>query len=119
MQTILGERDMGEQLGARTPARDRMRGRRWLCDRLAAPARELLAHVLDHLPLARNELQRLGHVLADLAQGSAAAARAGRRQRIDDAFARQMLRQGPARRLAPLERWYRDLVARRGHAGCR
>src|SRR6266508_371220 len=28
--------------------------------RLAAAAGELLAHVLDHLPLARNELQRLG-----------------------------------------------------------
>ena len=58
-------------------ARDRMRRRRRLGDLLAAPARELLAHVLDHLPLARHQLQRLGHVLAQLAQ-RAAAARAGR-----------------------------------------
>jgi hypothetical protein len=29
---------------------------------LQAPARELRADVLDHLPLPRNELQRLGHV---------------------------------------------------------
>ena len=81
---------------------------------LAGPAGELLAHVLDHLPLARDELQRLGHVLADLAQGRPAAARAGRRQRIDDALARQMLGQRPARRLAPLERRHIDCCARRG-----
>ena len=35
---------------------------------LAGAAGELLAHVLDHLPLPRDQLQRLGHVLADLAQ---------------------------------------------------
>ena len=68
MQAVLGEQDMGEQLRARAPARDRVRWRRRLADRFAGPAGELLAHVLDHLPLARNELQRLGHVLADLAQ---------------------------------------------------
>ena len=113
MQAVLGEQDMGEQLGAGAPARDRMRGRRRLGDRLAGAAGELLAHVLDHLPLARNELQRLGHVLADLAQGAAAAARAGQGRRIDDALARQMLGQRPARRLAPLERRHRDLLARR------
>ena len=49
--------------------------------------------MLDHLPLPRNELQRLGHVLADLAQSAIAAARAGRGYRIDDAFARQVLGQ--------------------------
>jgi len=37
--------------------------RRWrLGDRLAGPARELLAHGLDHLPLSRNHLERLGDV---------------------------------------------------------
>ena len=68
MQAVLGEQDMGEQLRPRAPAGDRVRWRRRLADRFAGPAGELLAHVLDHLPLARNELQRLGHVLADLAQ---------------------------------------------------
>ena len=68
MQAVFGEQDMGEQRGPGTSARDRVRWRRRLGDRLAGPAGELLAHVLDHFPLARNELQRLGHVLADLAQ---------------------------------------------------
>ena len=113
VQAVLGEQDMGEQLRPGAPARDRVRGRRRLGDRLAGPAGELLAHVLDHLPLPRNELQRLGHVLADLAQPAVAAARAGRGRRIDDALARQMLGQRPARRLAPLERRHRDLL------GCR
>lgn len=56
-----------------------MRGGRRLGDRFASPADELLAHVLDHLPLARNELQRLGHVLANLAQSTVTAAWAGAR----------------------------------------
>jgi hypothetical protein len=104
---------MGEQLRARASARDRVRGRRWLCDRLAGPAGDLLAHMLDHLPLPRDELQRLGHVLADLAQRPAATTGTDRWQRIDDALARQMLRQGPSCRLAPLKRRHRNLVARR------
>ena len=103
MQAVLGEQHMRQQARPGAAARDRVRRRRRLGDRLAAPARELLAHVLDHLPLARHQLQRLGHVLAQLVQG-AAAARAGRRRRIDHALARQMLGQRPARRLAPRRR---------------
>src|SRR5262245_24069544 len=38
---------------------------------------------------------------------------------LDDPFARQLLRQGPARRLPPLERRHLYPVARRGHPGCR
>ena len=68
MQAVLGEQDMRQQPRPGAPARDRMRRRRRLGDRLAGPAGELLAHVLDHLPLARHQLQRLGHVLAELAQ---------------------------------------------------
>src|SRR2546430_957226 len=48
---------------------------------------------------------------------AAAAAWAGQRRRIDDAFARQMLRERTARRLAPFEGLHRYLVARRH--GCR
>ena len=64
--------------------------RRRLRDRFAGTAGELLAHVLDHFPLTWDELQRLGHVLADLEvvppqHGDAAG------QRIDNAFARQMI----------------------------
>ena len=69
--------------------------------------------MLDHLPLPRNELQRLGHVLADLAQCHAAAARAGRGRRIDNALARQMLRQWSAGRTTPLERGHHNLLGRR------
>ncbi len=74
MQAVLDGQDVGQQLGSRTSARDRMRGCRRLGDRFAGAADELLAHVLDHLPPTRNELQRLGHVLADLAQSAVTAA---------------------------------------------
>jgi hypothetical protein len=104
---------MGEQLGARAPARDWMRWGRRLRDRFAGPAGELLAHVLDHFPLARDELQRLGHVLTDLAQYPAPTARAGRGHRIDDTLARQMLGQRTARRPAPFEGRHHNLLARR------
>ena len=50
-------------------------------DPLAVPAGELLAHRLDDLPLARDHLQRLGDVLAQLRQAVRAAARAGCRRR--------------------------------------
>lgn len=81
-----------------------MRESRRLGDRSTGPASELLAHVLDHFPLARNELQHLGYVLADLAQPVVPAAWAGRRHPIDNALPWQVLRQRPARRLAALER---------------
>jgi hypothetical protein len=69
--------------------------------------------VLDHFPLARDELQRLGYVLTDLAQCPAPTARAGRGRRVDDALARQMLGQRTARRPAPLEAAHHDLRPRR------
>ncbi len=73
------------------------RGRR-LADLLAVAAGELLANVLDHLPLARDHLQRLGDVLTQLAQPRAAAALAGCRPRHDHPLARQVLGEGLARR---------------------
>ena len=63
---------------------------------------KLLAHMLDHLPLRRDALQRLGHVLSELPevvppqQGSTA------RCRMHEPFARQALRQRAASRLAVL-----------------
>ena len=112
VQAVLGEQHMREQQWPGPAACDRMRRRRRLRDALARAAGELLAHVLDHLPLARDELQRLGHVLADLVQ-SPAATGAGRSGRIDDPLAWQMLGQRPARRLAPLDDPDRNLLARR------
>ncbi len=45
---------------------DRMEGGRRLRDRLAMPAAELLPHMLGHEPLPRHDIERLGHILADL-----------------------------------------------------
>ena len=92
------EQDHRQQAGAGPAAGDDMERRRRLADRLAVAAGELLAHVLDHLPLPRDHLQRLGDVLAQLAQPRAAAARAGGRRRLDHPLARQMLGEGLARR---------------------
>ena len=112
VQGVFEEQHLREQRRSGASARDRMRGRRRLRNRLAGAAGELLAHVLDHLPLARHDFQRLGHVLAQLAQ-HAAAARAGRRRGIDDALARQVLRQRAARRLLPLEAAHLNSVGAR------
>ena len=51
-----------------------MRGRRRLADRLAIPARELPARVLDHLPARRLALQHLADILSQLAQVAASRA---------------------------------------------
>src|SRR5215831_7008767 len=80
-----------------------MIGRRRLADRLAVAAAELLADVLDHLPLPRDHLDRLADVLAELAQPGAAAARALRRRRLDHPLARQVRRKGLARRALAAE----------------
>src|SRR6266851_714088 len=71
---------------------------RSLADLLAVAAGELLADVLDHLPLTRDHLQRLGDVLAQLAQPRAATAQAGGRARLDHPLARQMRGERMARR---------------------
>ena len=80
---------MAKQVRAGPATRRDVERRRRLADPLAIPARHLLAHVLDHLPLARDHLQRLGDRLAELAQARAAAAVAGGGRRNDDALARQ------------------------------
>src|SRR5882672_10693603 len=55
-------------------ARDHMEGRRRLRDRLARPAAELLAHVLGHEPLPRDDIEGFGDILPDLRELRAAAA---------------------------------------------
>jgi len=92
------EQDHRQQAGAGPAAGQHMEWRRGLADLLAIAARELLADVLDHLPLPGNDLQCLGDVLAELAQPRAAAAQANRRPRLDYPLARQMLGKGLARR---------------------
>ncbi len=94
------EQDHGQQVRPGKAARRDMERRRRLGDRLARPAGELLAHRLDHLPPARDHLQRLGDVLAQLRQLRRAAARAAVRRGDHDALARQMGGEGLARRAA-------------------
>jgi hypothetical protein len=64
-------------------------GSRRLADLLAVAAGELLADMLDHFPLPRDDLQRLGDILAQLAQPRAAAAKANGRSRLDHPLVRR------------------------------
>jgi hypothetical protein len=91
------EQDHRQKTGTGPAPGDHMERRRSLADLLAVPAGELLADMLDHLPLARDHFQRLGDVLAQLAQPLAAAANASGRSRHDHPLARQMLGEGLAR----------------------
>ena len=65
---------------------------RRLGDGLAGTAGEFLPHRLDHLPLARDDLQRLGDGLAQLGKSAATAWACGW-ARKHDPLARQMRRQ--------------------------
>src|SRR6185437_4439075 len=56
------EQDHRQQARPGQPSRNRMERRGRLRDRLAGSAREALAHRLDHFPLPRDDLQRLGYV---------------------------------------------------------
>ena len=66
MLTELGLQDHRQQLRPGAAARDRVERRRRLGDALAGAAGEFLPHRLDHLPLPRDHLQRLGDRLAEL-----------------------------------------------------
>jgi len=85
------EQQHGEEAGTEHAARGDMERCGRLRDLLARATGELLAYGLDDLPAARDHLERLGHVLAQLAElvRSAAGTVLGRGD--DDAFARQML----------------------------
>src|SRR3954453_4621219 len=74
MLAELLKQDHGQQVCSGEAARSDMERRRRLRDRLACPARELLAYRLNHLPLPRDHLQRFGNVLAQLRQLRRAAA---------------------------------------------
>jgi hypothetical protein len=61
-----------QQAGTGPAASQHMERRRCLANLLAVATSELLADVLDHLPLPRNGFQCLGNVLAQFAQPRAA-----------------------------------------------
>lgn len=92
-----------QKVRAGMAARDDVERCGWLGDRLAGPAGEAFPHRLDHLPLARDHLQRLGEVLAELHQLERTTARAVHGSRDDDALARFMLREWLAPRSLALE----------------
>ena len=103
MLTVFSEDDHCQQAWASPSPRDRTEGCRGLSDLLAGPARELLPDRLDHLPLTRDDLERLGDVLAHLhdAVGAAARASAGCLEHL--ALARKVLGECFLHRLAPLK----------------
>ncbi len=104
MLSELLEQDRCQEVRPHKAARRRMEGRGFLRDRLAGPACELLPHRLDHLPLARHELQRLRDVLAELRQPRRSAARARGRCRQHHPLPRQMIGEGFAHRPPPRRR---------------
>ena len=108
------------------PARPRAIG--WeggwrLRNRLAIAAGHFLPHILNHFPARRHPLQCLGHVLAQLAQPSAAAARAGLWRWQYHTLAGKMIRQRTAGRGTPPLFWCRrtrcrSLLCRDFAGGC-
>src|SRR3982751_5652407 len=81
---------------------DRQRGHRRLHDGLAGPAARLRAQVADHLEAGRDVFEHFALVLADAAEGGAAATRASTGRFVDNGLARQVLGQRLADRLAAL-----------------
>src|SRR5713226_623968 len=66
MLSVLLEQDHRQKAWTGPAPGGHMERRRSLADLLAVAAGELLADMLDHLPLPRDHLQRLGDVLAQL-----------------------------------------------------
>lgn len=104
MLAELLEQDHRQQAGTGPTPWGGVERRRSLAGRLAVAAGELLPHMLAHLPLPRHHLQRLGDILAQLAQLIPAAAVASGRRRLDHAFARQMLGKLARRSFAHIRR---------------
>jgi len=88
--TELLEQDHRQEVRPGKAARRHMERRRRLGDLLAVAAGKLLAHRLDHLPLARDDLQCLGDVFPQLRQLARTAAGAALRRRDNDTLARQV-----------------------------
>ena len=117
MHAELVEQDRRQQLRADEAARRSMERRRRLGDPLAIAAGELLAHRLDDLEAARDLLQRLGHILADLRQPRSTAAGTGRWSLNDDALVFDVIRPGLADRPLAHEGAHGLRLCRRGLRG--
>ena len=99
MLPVLLQEYHSQKAWPRKAAGQNVEGRRRLADLLVGPARKLLADVLDHFPLPRNDIGRLGDIFAKLGKSGRVAARASGRCRNDHAFARQMRGERLARTL--------------------
>jgi hypothetical protein len=93
MLAELLEQDHRQKRRPGEAARRDMERRGRLRNRLALSAGEALADRLDHLPLARNDLERLRDILAKLRKLRRTAAGAALRRCDHDPLARQMLRE--------------------------
>src|SRR3546814_9784779 len=69
---VLLEQQHREEAWPGPAAREHMKGRGRLSDLLAIPARKLLAYRLGDLPRARDYLERLSDVFAELGKAGAA-----------------------------------------------
>jgi hypothetical protein len=87
----LSNRIVARSFGPMKPRGVAWNGRGQLSDRFAVAARELLAHSLDHLPLAQDDLQCLGDILAELGQFRRSPSRTTDRSRNDDALSRDIV----------------------------
>ena len=117
MHAELVEQDRRQQLRPDEAARRGMERRRRLGDLFAIAAGELLANGLDDLEAARDLLQRLRHVLADLRQPRSAATGAARRSLDDDALVFDVVRPGLANRPLAREGAHALRLRRRGLRG--
>ncbi len=117
MLAELIEGDHRQQARTGPTARDHMERRRRLADLLAVPAGELLAHMLDDLPLARDHLQRFGDVLAQRGQARAAAAETGAGSGHDDPLPGQVFGERPAGQPLARKGGHRSGLGRRGLGG--
>ena len=102
MHAELVEQDRRQQLRTDEAARRGMERCRRLADLLAIAAGELFPHRLYQLEPARDLLQRLGHILAQLRKARPTAAGAARRSLNDDTLAFDVVRPWLAHR--PLAR---------------
>src|SRR5262249_28275839 len=103
---------IASRLGPAKPRAITWKGGGRLRDCLAGPAAELLPHMLGHEPLPRDDIERLGDILANFRELGAAAARARGRRRVNNAPARQIGGKVAPRHLAPREALHLDLPRR-------
>jgi hypothetical protein len=103
---------MGEQVGTGAPTRYRQGSSRRLADRIAAATGQLWPDMAHDTETARDILQHLGHILAQLAHGAAAGGTTiGIGRRMHRLVARQVIGQrqalGLAGRWRSIFRWRR------------